>query len=289
MGDHEWALLAKADADVFLWGPRDRPRLRSLGPKVLEALQGYNGEWYARAGRAHLRAARMEVGRATEEASRHFNVALGPWQQELLDATLVGTAEMVREGARLAKALRRGRVLTVDHPNGTRLELRLRGRSPRVEDGVVSPQDVAEGNNMTSVPSGWVAVALDERFAEGTFHADRPSFLPAHRAEGGEWTFQGGHLTSYRYRSGGEAFSTPYEKAPHKGRDLVGYLSIGLNPKIAAAPQLEDQARGVVCLTVGRNDELGGSTRVPFLSWLVLGGANVTVDGRPLLRAGDIV
>lgn len=289
VGEHEWALLSKAQAYVFLWGPSDRPKLRSLGPKVLEKLHAYNDLWYARAKRAKLRAARMELGRASPESALHFNVALEPWQQELIDATLVDTATMVKEGKRVAQALQRGKRVTIDHPNGTHVELRLRGRDPHIEDGVVGPEDVAAGNNVTSVPAGYVLAAVDEGFGEGLFRSNRTSFLPAHRAEGGEWTFSKGRLVAQQYRSGGDAFSGPFEKAPKKGRDGIGMLSIGLNPKIAQAPQMEDQERGVVLLTVGRNSDYGGANRSPFMSWLALGGANVTVDGRPLVQAGNIV
>lgn len=289
VGAHEWALLSKAHAYVFLWGPADRARLQALDPKVRAKLLAYNEEWYDRAKRARLRAARMEIGRATEEMSRQLNAPLGAWQRELVEASLVDTAPMVKEGKRVGGALARGKVLVVDHPNGTHLELRLRGLRPRIEDGVVGPEDVAAGSNVTSIPSGWVAAALDERFAQGTFRSNRTSYLPQHRADGGEWTLANGHLVSHTYRSGGDAFEGPFAKAPKKGRDQVGMVSIGLNPKITSAPLLEDQERGTVCLTLGRNDELGGRNRVPFMTWLVLGGADVAVDGRPLVRSGNIV
>lgn len=289
VGDHEWALLSKAQAYVFLWGPADRPRLAGLDPKMVQKLHAYNALWYQRAKRAKLRGARMEIGRATPASAQHFNVALEPWRKELTDATLADTRAIVAEGKRVAKALKHGKVVTIDHPNGTRLELHLRGRDPQIEDGVVGPEDVAKGNNMTSVPGGYVVVALDENAGEGLFRSNRTSYLSAHRAEGGEWTLSKGKLLSYQYRSGGEAFTGPYERAPKKGRDQVGLLSIGLNPKIVQAPQMEDQERGVVLLTLGRNDEQGGTNRVPFMTWLALGGANVTVDGRPVVQAGNIV
>ncbi len=288
VGDHEWALLSKANAYVFLWGPADRTRLNTLDPKLRQQLLAYNGAWYERAKRAKLRGARMEIGRATEDAARHFNVSLGPWQKELLEATLIDTATMVKEAKRVSQRLERGKVLVIDHPNGTHLELGLRARHPQVDDGVVGPEDVAAGDNMTSVPSGFVTVALDEEKATGTFRSNRTSYLPAHRAEGGEWTFEKGHLVSHAYRSGGEAFEGPYGKAPKKGRDQVGLLSIGLNPKISQAPMMEDQERGAVCLTLGTNAEFGGRNRVPFMTWLALGGATVTIDGVPLVENGNI-
>lgn len=288
VGDHEWGLLGKTHAYVFLRGPADRPRLGSLPPSTREALHAFNQEWYARAHKAHLRGARLWLSVASEEQARHFNIDPQVWRQELVEATMVDTATLVREAKRVAAALTRGKRLTLDHPNGTHLELRLKGRSPSVEDGVVGPEDLAEGENMTAVPSGLVSVAVDESFAEGNFHANRTSYLEGTRAEGGAWTFREGKLVAHTYRSGGEAFSVPFQKAP-KGKEKPGILSIGLNPKISRAPQLEDLERGVVCLAVGGDQWFGGSNPCAFMSWLALGGADLKVDGKLLVQGGNIV
>ncbi len=287
VGSHEWALLSKTHAYVFLQGPADRTQFRSLSDKKRMALTAYNHEWYARAEKAHLRGARMFLASVGENQAKNFGVDEAGWRTELTEATLVDPKGMVREGRRIAEAFRRGKKVTIDHPNGTHLELRLKGRRPEVDDGVVGPEDIAAGHNMTPVPSGVASVTVDETFAEGLVRANRPSYLQGLPAEGGEWTFRGGRLVDFRYGSGGEQFSKPFAAAP-KGRDQPAFLSIGLNPRLHHAPQMEDQERGVVCVAVGGNHWQGGANKCPFLSWLAIGECNVRVDGKPLLRAGEI-
>ncbi|MCL4324911.1 MAG: aminopeptidase [Candidatus Thermoplasmatota archaeon] len=288
VGNHEWGLLSKTNAYVFFMGPADRSRLRSLGGKAFEALTAYNHEWYERAKKARLRGARVYLSMATDAAARRFKVDGKAWRKELLEASLVDTADMVREGRKVAQALRRGKRITLEHANGTHLELRLKGRTPEVQDGVVDPEDVAAGRTMIPIPSGVVGVAVDESFAEGTVVANRTSFLQSERAEGGKWTFRDGRLVEYSYRKGGDAFEVPYKAAP-KGRDLPAFLSVGLNPRLSQTPQMEDQERGVVGVAVGGNKFQGGSNDCPFLSWLAVGGCDLKIDGRTLLRKGTLV
>ena len=287
VGAHEWALLSKTNAYVFFQGPSDRPRYRALPAKKLEALTAYNLEWYRRAKKARIRAARMFLSMASDSQARNFGVDAAAWRKELVEASLVDTRTMVREGRRIAAAFQQGREVTIDHTNGTHLVLRLKGRSPAVDDGVVGPEDVAAGRNMTPIPSGVVAVAVDETFAEGVVRANRPSYLRGKAVEGGTWNFKKGRLVGFQYDSGGEEFSEPYGKAP-SGRDRPATLSVGLNPRLHHAPQMEDQERGTLCVAVGGNHWQGGSNRCPFLSWLAIGECDVRVDGKPLVVKGEI-
>lgn len=287
VGTHEWALLSKTDAYVFFPGPSDRARFEELPERSIRALVAYNPQWYARARKSRLRGARVYLSMASDGQARRFGVDPAAWRKELIQGTLANTPQMVQEGRRVSAVLLEGRKVTLDHPNGTHLELRLKGRLPIVQDGVVKRGDVAAGRIMTPVPAGVVAVALDEQFAEGTFKANRPSYLQEGRADGGVWTFRGGKLVDHSYAKGGEGFSKPFRTAG-KGRDLPGVLSVGLNPHLLNSPKMEDQERGVVCVGVGGNRGQGGSNDSPFLTWLTLGECDLRVDGNPLLTKGSI-
>ena len=288
VGAPEWAALEAADGYVFLWGPEDRARLRELPEDVNEKLVSYNDEWYRRARKSHLRACRVEVGRATASSARRFGVDLGAWQAELVRASQVDPKEIRASGQRIAKALQKGRRLTVRHANGTALELRLLGRAPFVDDAIVDDADVRAGRNVCTVPGGAVAVAVDESFGAGRFRANRTSFLPDGPVVGGVWDFQAGKLSSFRYDSGTPAFEDAYAKAPD-AKAKPGFFSVGLNPELRFAPNLEDQEKGVVTLGLGRNQGYGGKNSVDFSSWLVLQGAHVEVDGRAVVADGDIL
>jgi len=196
-------------------------------------------------------------------------------------------AAMGATGARLARTLIGGSELQITAPNGTDVRLRLRRRVPWVDDGTVDRRD--RGRSVTSVPGGTVVVAVDERSAEGTAIADRPSFLSSGRVEGGQWDLERGRLREYWYTSGTEAFDREFGSAP-TGREVLGLVAIGLNPSLpAGVPQAEDARAGTVTLAVGGNSAYGGSNSCRFLSWITLGEATVAVDGAPLVDRGELV
>ncbi len=288
MPDPELGAISKTDGYVFLWGPEDRPRLRALPKEQVAALTSYNASWYGAAERAHLRGCRMELGQATPAAARFYGVNAVTWQQNLLDASRVDMTSIAPDGARLAARLRRGKRLRVSHANGTELELRLAGRKPVVDDGIVDPQDVKAGNNMTSFPGGAVYVAVDERFVAGHMVANRSSYPTTGALGGGRWTFQENRLAEFEFESGQERFQEAFDRAG-TGKDRAGFLSIGLNPRLHVAPGLEDFERGTVLLGLGANTSFGGKNQVAFQSWLGLGGAHVEVDGKVLAADGEIL
>lgn len=284
----ERAALSKTDGFVFLWGPEDRPRLRALPKKINQALTGYNSAWYKTAAKAKIRGCRIELGQATAPAAARYEVDLGSWQHELIEASLVDGETIQREAARLASRLKKGKRLTLHHANGTHLELELAGRSPVVDDGVVGPDDVRTGNNMTSVPAGAVYVSLNERKGEGRVIANRTSYPTTGPTRGGVWTMEEGRLTKFSYADGLERFQTAYE-AGGTGKDRPGFISIGLNPRMRLCPGLEDFERGTVLFGIGANGSFGGKNPPPFQPWLGLAGAHVEIDGQAILADGEIL
>lgn len=290
VGAHEWAALARSKAYVFFPGPADMPRFRSLPSEHLEQLLGYGGEWYARARRAHLRGVRSVLGYVSEPQAEQWGVSPATWRNQIVRATVESdVAEVRRTAAHVASGLRRGKVVRITGPNGTDLTLRLRGRAPVVDDGVVTPEDVRAGQNLTVSPPGAVAVAIDERSAEGTFIASRPSFAGFGRLEGGQWEARQGRLVNAWFTEGQSAFEERYATAP-RGKDVVSFISIGVNPALeGGVPRVEDQELGAVTLAVGGNAGYGGSNRSAFHAWIVLGEATVAVDGAPLVDRGHVL
>ncbi|MCI4362039.1 MAG: helix-turn-helix domain-containing protein [Thermoplasmata archaeon] len=292
LGEHRRAALERTDAFVSFFGPSDRERFHSLPSATLFRLGEYQDATYKAAAKAGARAVQMAIGRVSPGSARMYGVEVGPWRAELLDATLVDAREMHRRARALGRRLARGHELTLAHPNGTRLALRLKGRTPVASDGTVPKASEAGSWNVVILPAGVVTVALDESFAEGAFCANVTSSCGISDTVGefadGRWTFEDGRLVRFTYREGQTLFAQSYGRAG-RGRDRPASLSIGLNPKILRAPLLEDQGLGTVSLNIGRSDHVGGSNRVPWWAWLFLRGSEVRLDGKLLLRAGTLV
>lgn len=289
-GEHEWAALTKSDAYVFFPGPADRPRLVQQPAKRMEELLAYNGEWYRRAKQARLRGVRSVLGYASDAQAERWGVSGITWRDQLVRAATEVDLEAVHADAkRAAQKLKNGSLLRITAPNGTDVVLKLRHRTPWVDDGSVTSEDLAIGANMTVSPPGTVLVAVDEKSAEGIAIANRPSYLRAGRVEGGQWEAKSGKVSNIWYTEGQAEFDAAFQAAP-RGKDVVSIFSIGLNPSLdPGVPQVEDQEAGAITLGIGGNAAYGGTNKCPFLSWIVIGEATVAVDGKPLCDRGKLL
>jgi leucyl aminopeptidase (aminopeptidase T) len=284
----EWAALAKSDAYVFFHGPADVPRFRALPEKVRNSVTAYNSDWYARAAKAKVRGIRLMLGQVSEATARSAEVPVDVWREELIKGALVDPTPMQKEADRLASRLKTGRQIEITAPSGTSLKLRLRGRTPVPGGGIITPVMERVGFNIITAPAGWVSVAVDEKFAEGTMSSSTAEPSMESPAHGGVWTFTGGRLTDFSYTTGEQKVRKEFQKAP-VGKDRPGVLTIGLNPALDISPILQDQARGTITLGVGANGFFGGSTKIPFTMWSCVRGGTLSLDGKPLVRDGRVL
>jgi leucyl aminopeptidase (aminopeptidase T) len=191
-------------------------------------------------------------------------------------------------GERLAARLSSTAELRIHHKNGTDLTLGLLGREPRVETGIVDKAAQARPYGfLANSPAGTVMVALDEKKADGVIVSNQPYIQPGLRAGTGRWEFSGGKLVSYSFDEGGKEIQKKYDAAGD-GKDRPAFLSIGLNPKGRGVPQYEEIESGMFLLGVGGNAFLGGKTQLPFQMFSMLRGADVDIDGTPLIRSGRV-
>jgi leucyl aminopeptidase (aminopeptidase T) len=288
-GDHEWAALAKTDVYIYFWGPEDAARLETLPEATFGKLVAFNSKWYEVAQRAGVRGVRMGIARVTVPNARHWGVSLDAWRKEMVNAALLDPKQMVSNSRKLEKALERGHTARIRHPNGTDLTLALAGRKPRVDLGwVTAASRRVRFGSMASVPDGCVYVAIDEATADGTLVSNRMSNLFGAPVRGGRWTFRGGRLVGQSYADGAASVREAYAKGG-KGRDRPGMLEIGLNPCIRMSPGMEEGERGAVTAFVGNNVGYGGKTRSNFIAHLTVAEAELSIDGRTVVRGGRIV
>jgi leucyl aminopeptidase (aminopeptidase T) len=283
---HEWAALAKTDVYIHMWGAGDRLRLAELPAARQDKILGYNSAWYRAARKAKLRGARLELGRPFPNMAELYGADEAQWRAQLVAATMVDPQRLRKAGAPLVKALQRGTRLRICDDHGTDLTLGLAHREPRAQYGVFEPGAASTPFGMLlNLPAGSVRVALDEGVAEGTIRANRTSYYDAGTATGGVFHFKDGRLTDAQFETGGELFRKGYADGG-KGRDLPGFLSIGLNPELHNTPQVEDLEAGAVLVSLGGNTQFGGRTKGPFFGFVVNAGGTLEIDGKrvPLPR-----
>jgi leucyl aminopeptidase (aminopeptidase T) len=295
VGTHEWEALKWCQAQVHFAGPSDTGRAREIPAPIQARMGEVDEEWYRLIEKAGIRTVRWDLGRTNEATARRFGVDLSRWREELIDAATRDPAPMRRDGVRIARILQSGREVRITHRNGTDLTLRLAGRMPIVNDGIIDPSDVSRGHLVDILPSGVVAVTVEETVAEGTLNgAGCPglAFITGYYNQvplkGGRWQFHQGRLTDYSYEKGGAEFRRAYQKLG-PGKDRPGLLSVGLNPAISSIPIMLDEIRGAITLSVGRDVMWGGRTQKPdFVVYQSLQGADLEVDGVAVTRKGRI-
>jgi hypothetical protein len=272
-----------------MWGPGDTDRIEKLPDSANDAFD-WNWPWYEVARKAGLRGVRMTAGFVTEGRARRWGVDRAHWEERMHRACLIDPEEMARRGARLGKALSRGKKVRITHSNGTDLEVALAGVARRLTDGRPHPyrQGDSPSGMLQQVPAGTLDVALDSKTAEGSFHANRRTNIWWTVHAGGTLEFTHGKLTSYSFEEGEEEFVRQY-KAGTAGRDRTSALKLGLNPAVKDIPNLETVEGGSVSLQIGGNRFLRGTNGSSFFTWFSLAGSEITIDGTPVIRAGKVL
>ncbi|MCI4324016.1 MAG: aminopeptidase [Thermoplasmata archaeon] len=285
----EHDVVASADVYLFFWGPDDRPRLWGLPEATDARMTGYNDEWYKLAEKTGLRGCRMSVGQASDRAARFYGLNGKAWRARLLAAGAETASVMRTKGERVSKALKSGKELRIRHANGTDLTLRLRGVHTRLEVGEVSKESMKRPFGMlTTNPTGQLMVGIDDSAASGDFVSNRTVYLGQHRYSGIRWSFESGRLSAHQLTEGKKVFETNFNKAG-TGKDVLGFLTIGLNPSSRDLAPCEDTEEGSVMLGIGNNAAAGGKIRIPFQSYALLGEAKIEVDGRTIADGGRML
>ncbi|MCI4327148.1 MAG: aminopeptidase [Thermoplasmata archaeon] len=285
----ERAAILAADVFVYLWGPEDRPRLQKLPAAAGGAAFASNDEWYKLGRKAGLRGCRLWVGYATDLVAKPLGLDGPRWRGQLQAAGLADAYQMYSRGARIAKALRDGSSLRIRHANGTDLTLGLVGQTPRIEVGLLDKGALARPTGfVANSPAGAVVARVDERMAEGTLVANQPYLFSGARFGAGRWEFSGGRLVSLQYDDDSAKSIEQSYRTAAEGKDRPGSISIGLNPKGRRVPLFEEIESGMFSLGIGGNAFVDGTTKIDFQLFSLTRGADVEVDGVPIVRAGQV-
>jgi leucyl aminopeptidase (aminopeptidase T) len=286
VGEHEWAAMEKAKGYVFIPGPANFMKVWKNVSKFHAAV-AYNEEWYERAKRYRLKAARIALGYASRERARASNVSFTAWQRMLLAASTIDFTELKERVTKFASLLRNGEV-KITAPNGTNLTLRLAGRDPYPDDCVVDSDDLDHGRNVANIPGGNVLTCPDESYAEGNIIFDRPTAYMGKWVNGIRFEFKNGELTSYRARLNEKVLKASYEKATGE-RNKVAVLAVGLNPKVRTGFLQDNIAAGAITVAIGGNDDVGGANKTDFYFPGVITKATLSVDGNTIIQNGKVL
>lgn len=290
VGSHEWSALDKTDAYIFIRGPMDSAQNRGLDPSKLYRANTYNDEWYERAYKAGVRGARIDLAFVTPGRANQMGYNYTKWGKMMTAAASVDLSLVKKKSDKLGKLLSGNGRVEVKASNGTNLSFKLRGAKPLFEIGAVTKEDLhdktKEYSNLTTFPGGRVVVLTDEKSAKGNISFDGKAFLLGRLVEDLAWTFKNGKLATYTGGKNFEAFTNRYKES--KGdKDRIGWLAIGVNPKMDYGFMNEGFVEGAVTIGIGWGGE-ETKNKTSFFCGSTLFAADLTIGGKKVIKAGKV-
>ncbi|MDI9237723.1 aminopeptidase [Lysobacter sp. LF1] len=202
-------------------------------------------------------------------------------------------SQLQTRGEEVRKAIAAGNEIHITHPNGTDLKMRLQGRKVLVSDGIISDDDRKAGGPALAayLPAGEVYTTPVPGTAEGKLVHTR-SFYQGKPIDNLTLTVSGGKVTSMAGSGPGyDAFKAEYDAVDDARKDLVGFIDFGINPNVTlpAKSQVGNwMPAGAVTVGTGGNAWAGGENSMPYGIVVFLPGASVTLDGKPVVEAGQL-
>ena len=283
------ALTEVSTAEFWLAGLYDPSIFRKFSPeKSAAAEEGENAAHFPIARDRKVRTLSVSMAQVTRPRAKTYGFSFPRWQKMIAAASAVTAAKLSADGRRLASLLLTSEHVHITDGGGTDLEFSIRGRRPLVFDGVVDDEDIAAGALDAVIPAGTVAVAPLEDSANGVVSFDVPQAYSGRSIKKLRWEFSDGRITSWS----GDKSSEVLQKAWENGagaKDRIGGLSIGLNPRAELGFIQNPIVRGAVSILTGGNEDLGGANGFAFGYQQTLGAANLTLDGKPIVKAGKLL
>jgi hypothetical protein len=190
--------------------------------------------------------------------------------------------------------LRSGTV-RVQTPAGTEISFRIGERPFNKQDGDASSERMRTArvriDREIELPAGVIRVAPLEETVNGRIVIPSARFGDK-TARGVRLEFNNGRIT--RIEADENLAVVQSALAGEDAARSFRELAIGFNPKLKSPPGASSLAYygygdGVVRMSLGDNQELGGAVRGNFARWFFFPDATVEIDGKPLVRNGKLV
>jgi aminopeptidase len=225
----------------------------------------------------------------TSKAAAADGVSLDELSKIFWDGVNVDYTKLQATGAAVKKRLAAAKWVELTNPNGTKLKMRVEARPVSVSDGVISDDDVKAGGASVQawLPAGEVFLAPVPGTAEGRVVVDREVFM-GKEIRGLELIFKAGKLVSMKAKEGLAQTEAIY-KAAGAGKDVFGFLDVGINPNVKLPPQGQLQGfmpAGMVTIGFGNNTWAGGDNNTDLSFAAYIPGSTLKLDGAVLVDKG---
>jgi leucyl aminopeptidase (aminopeptidase T) len=227
----------------------------------------------------------------TESRAKRYGVSQEALAKIFWDGVNVDYAKLVATADKVKTMFAGAKEVRITNPNGTDLKVRIQGRTPHANDGVISEEDKKGGFGAVQalLPAGEVYTTVVPGTAEGKLVFDR-HFYQGNEIQGLTLTFQKGKLTSMTAKSGLEPLKAYYDKAG-EGKDAFGAVDVGINPNVRIVPgsrMVAFMAAGMVAVGAGNDSWAGGDNYVGFGLYGFIPGSTLKVDEKVVVENGAL-
>lgn len=282
---HCMGLSRYSTVNIFIGGPEDPGPMSKVPPGKYAALfegERPHGEYMRK---RKIRIGYLGIGAVTPQRAKAYGFDYERWKRMVTAASSADPSEMRKFGNRLKRILDRGKHMHITTRAGTDLSFDLGNRKAIVFTPMLTKVNMERGLFVVSIPSGGVAIAPIERSVEGKAFFDIPQPSVGKLVEGMRWTFKDGRVKSFTAKRNVNALKGMWDKG-HGDKDRLGVVSLGINPKGKIGFLENYLARGVVTLSLGDNDELGGENKSDAGAAASMSRATIEVDDRVILKTG---
>ncbi|AHF08518.1 aminopeptidase [Desulfitobacterium metallireducens] len=190
----------------------------------------------------------------------------------------------------VARVLAEGKKIRIQSEQGTDLEISIVGRLPLIDDGLISDDDIKNGDTVINLPSGEVYIAPVEESVNGLAFFNLVHYQ-GEAIEGVRLEFKKGKVIRFSAEKN-ESKLREFFDSEDEGRRCLGVLGIGLNPwikDIVGYPVYDTKQFGSINLALGENKIFGGQNSASIMWPMVMNQVSLWVDEIPLIENEEII
>jgi leucyl aminopeptidase (aminopeptidase T) len=238
------------------------------------------------------------IALVTKYSLSHTNARLGATRRGARVASLPGINEemfartipidydyLETQGRSLAAQLTEAELCRITAPGGTDVEISLRGREGRSDDG-----DLRASGAFGNMPAGEAYIAPFEQEGRGTIVFDGSLASWGLLDEPLAVSFDGGRAVSIEGGGAADWLSETLDAGGTTGR-VIAELGIGTNPGATITGLIleDEKVEGTIHLAFGTNTGIGGENESSVHIDGLVRDPTVELDGRVVMRDGRLV
>jgi aminopeptidase len=275
-------------ATINMFGPKNPEGLKSIPPSKLNAWgEGERKAHYPRNIERKIRNVSLPLALLTRERAKVYGFNFEEWKKAVDAALMMDLKRITLKGRDVEATLARAHTAHLTASNGTDLTFELARRSVHVDDGIIDKKDIENKSLDAQLPAGSVLTTIVETSGNGKVIFDRPLQSMGLNVHEIEWKFKEGKITSMKAKKNLEPLSKQFGEASGE-KDRIGFIQIGLNPKVEYGYLMDHIVEGAVQIGIGDNEYIGGKNSSTFGMAATLSKATLDIDGKTIIKNGRL-